>query len=98
VSRLHPDIRQCKSTEIFEVIRLGLIGGGMAAVNALVKTRQYMDSEPLDGNRDVAYAIVLAGLMRLHGEELEEAPPPSGEKKARKTRGSTSSPSPEPPH
>ena len=97
VTRLHPDIRQCRSGEIFEVIRLGLIGGGMQAVQALTMARKYMDSEPLDANRDVAYAITLAGLMRLHGKDMEDEAPP-GKTKARKTtRGSTSSPLPEPP-
>lgn len=96
VTRLHPDIRLCKSTEIFEVIRLGLMGGGMQAVTALTKTRQYMDSEPIDYNRDVAYAVALAALMRLHGKDLEEQPPPEKGRARKRTSGSTSSPSLEP--
>lgn len=87
-SRLHKEIKLCRLKDISEVLRLGLIGGGMAPVEALVKVRKYVDERPIDENRDIAYAVSLAALMRLHSKELET---PSGERKAaKKTKGSTS--------
>lgn len=94
VTRLSPEIRQCKLSDITEVIRLGLIGGGMVPVEALVKVQRYAEERPIDENRDVAYAIALAGLMRLHSNEVEKA---SGEPEAVKTNESTSPPSQVPP-
>jgi hypothetical protein len=95
VMRLSPETRVAKSREILEVIRLGLIGGGLQPVEAMVKAEQYVDRRPLDENRDVAYAIALASLMRLHSTEVEKAPeaPQSGETEAVKKRKSTSPPS-----
>lgn len=68
--------RKARSSEILEVLRVGLIGGGMAPVDALAKVRLYVDQRPLDENRDTAYAVALQGLMRVHSSEME---PPSGE-------------------
>ncbi len=86
-TRLAPEVRQARSTDIIEVIRLGLIGGGMKPVDALAKVRKYVDERPLDENRDTAYAIALAGLMRVHSGEPEQ---PSGEADAAETSASTS--------
>lgn len=86
-TRLSPEVRQARSTDIIEVIRLGLIGGGMKPVDALALVRKYVDERPLDENRDTAYAIVLAGLMRVHSSELEK---PSGEAEAPEPNASTS--------
>lgn len=95
VTRLSPDIRQCQLSDITEVIRLGLIGGGMLPVEALMKVQRYADERPIDENRDIAYAIALAGLMRLHSNEVEKS---AGEHGAVKTTaGSTSPPSQEQP-
>ncbi len=87
VTRLSPVIRTCRLTDISEVLRLGLIGGGMKPADALAKVRKYVDERPVDENRDIAYAITLAALHRLHSNELEK---PSGEQEAAKTQGSTS--------
>ncbi|WP_343229054.1 gene transfer agent family protein [Rhizobium setariae] len=90
VTRLSPEIRQCRLPDISEVIRLGLIGGGKSPTDALVLVRRYVDERPIDENRDTAYAIALAGLMRVHTSEVEK---PSGEPEAAKTDGSISPPS-----
>jgi len=82
--RLSPDARQARLVEIREVIRLGLIGGGMKPVDAMAKVARYVDERPLDESRDVAYAVVLAGLTRLHSIEAD---PPSGEAQAAKPAG-----------
>lgn len=71
-------LRTAKSSEISEVLREGLIGGGMKPVEALTKVRQYVDERPLDENRDAAYAVALQGLMRVHSSEME-TPPGEGE-------------------
>lgn len=63
--------RRARSTEIFHVIRIGLVGGGMKPVDALARVRRYVDSRDLNENCDVAYAIALQGLARVHGSELE---------------------------
>ncbi|MBN9018723.1 MAG: gene transfer agent family protein [Rhizobiales bacterium] len=91
--RLDPALRTARLGDITEVIRLGLIGGGMTPVDALAKVRRYVDERPIDESRDTAYAIVLAGLMRVHGDEVKA----SGEAKAAERNGSTSPPSEEPP-
>lgn len=92
VSRLSPQVRDCRLSDISEVLRLGLIGGGLSPVEALAKVRRYVDERPIDENRDVAYAIGLAALTRVHTKELEK---PSGEAVAAEMTGSTSPPSEE---
>lgn len=88
LTRLNPVVRECKLSDITEVLRLGLVGGGTAPVDALVKVQRYADERPIDENRDVAYAVVLAAVMRLHSNEVEKG---VGERAAaKKKRGSTS--------
>lgn len=88
--------RVAKSTEISEVLRVGLIGAGMVPTDALAKIRRYVDERPLEENRDTAYAVALAGLLRVHGDEVDKEP---GEADASETTlsGSTSGPSEEMP-
>lgn len=84
--RLSPVERDARLADIREVLRLGLIGGGMKPADALTKVRKYVDERPLDENRDIAYAVVLAGLARVNSAEA----PPSGEADAAETNVSTS--------
>lgn len=70
-----------------EVIRIGLIGGGMAPIEAKALTRRYVDERPLAESVAVAYGVLRAGLERLHSNELEEA---LGEQTAAKSSASTS--------
>ena len=84
--RLSPAERDARLADIREVLRLGLVGGGMKPVDALTKVRKYADERPIDENRDTAYAVVLAGLTRISTAEA----PQSGEGKAAKTSSSTS--------
>lgn len=86
--RLDPALREARLVDIMNVIRLGLIGGGMTPVDALVKVRRYVDARPLDEGRDVAFAVVLAGLARVHSDRLADDPP--GEAPAPEASGSTS--------
>lgn len=80
-------VRKCRLSDISEVLRLGLIGGGMAPVDALAKVRKYVDERPIEENRDIAYAVGLAALMRVHSNELETPP---GEAEAADSSASTS--------
>jgi len=80
-------VRQCRLQDISEVIRIGLIGGGMVPVDAMALVKRYVDERPLDESRDVAYGIGLAALMRVHTNEVESPP---GEAKAARSKGSTS--------
>jgi hypothetical protein len=89
--RLSPQVRDVRTADIVEVLRIGLIGGGMKPVEAMLLVRRYVDERPLDENRDAAYAVVLAALSRVRTED-----PPKGESQAAKTEGSTSPPSAEP--
>lgn len=84
--RLSPAERDARLADIREVLRLGLIGGGLKPVDAMVKVRKYVDERPVDENRDIAYAVVLAGLARVNSVEVN----PSGEGDAAKTSVSTS--------
>jgi len=84
--RLSPAERDARFADVREVLRLGLIGGGMKPVDALTKVRRYIDERPIDENRDVAYAVVLAGLTRVSSGEAA----PSGEADAAETSASTS--------
>lgn len=87
-------VRTCRLSDISETLRIGLIGGGMKPVEALALVRRYVDERPLDENRDIAYAVGLAALMRVHSDQLETA---SGEADAAEPDGSTSPPSAETP-
>lgn len=70
--RLSPMVRAPRITDITEVLRCGLIGGGMKPIEALKLVRRYVDQHQLDDSRDVAYAVAMAGLARVHGDELTE--------------------------
>ncbi|OLP44648.1 gene transfer agent family protein [Rhizobium oryziradicis] len=82
--------RTATSSEIREVLRLGLIGGGAKPADALPLVRKYVDERPLDENRDTAHVICLAALARVHGDGVS-----AGENVA-ELSGSTSPPSMEP--
>jgi len=88
--------RTAKSKEISEVLRVGLIGGGMPPADALAKVRRYCDERPLDENRTYAYGVCLKAIQRVHTDETEEDAP--GETEAAietDTDASTSPPSEE---
>jgi hypothetical protein len=92
--RLSPSERNARLADIRETLRLGLIGGGMVPIDALTKVRRYIDERPLEDNRDAAYSVVLAGLMRVFTLEKDAAP---GEQEAAEPDASTSPPSEEVP-
>jgi hypothetical protein len=95
-ARLSPELRSPRLKDISETLRIGLIGGGMKPVDALALVRRYVDERPVDENRDVAYAVVMAGLARVHPGEFKEMD--EGEAPAAGPSGSTSPPSTPEPH
>lgn len=65
--------RQPRLRDMREPLRIGLIGGGKPPVDALKLVRRYIDERPLDENREFALAVILAGLARVHADEIESA-------------------------
>lgn len=78
--------KQCRET-----IRLGLIGGGMAPVDALAKVARYCDERPLTESLATTHGILKAALRQVHGT------PQPGEAEAAKSDEQTSPPSTQPP-
>lgn len=83
LSRLYAN--QWRMEDITNVIRLGLIGGGMAPAEALKKTRTYVEDRPPLENVLVAQVILASG---LHGAPDD----PVGEALGEAVTGSTTSP------
>jgi len=52
------------------IIRLGLVGGGMVPVDALKLVRSYVESRPPMENLQTAIAILAAGCMGAPDEEI----------------------------
>lgn len=59
-------------SDIADTIRLGLIGGGMAPVDALKKVRTYVEERPPMENVIFAQAILSAALMGAPDERVGE--------------------------
>lgn len=76
---------QWLAEDISNVIRLGLVGGGMTPADALKKTRTYVEERVPIENVLYAQAILAAGLQGAPDEALGEA---DGEA----ANGSTTSP------
>lgn len=64
---------QWLAEDISNVIRLGLIGGGMTPADALKKTRTYVEERVPIENVLYAQAILAAGLQGAPDEALGEA-------------------------
>lgn len=56
--------------DIRESIRLGLIGGGMKPLDALVLVKRYVDERPLAENVVHATAVLLAAVMGVPGDPV----------------------------
>lgn len=82
-------VREIRAREMREVLRCGLIGGGMEPVKALQLVKRYLDERPLDESRDTVFAVALAGLARIEGDRAGEA----AEGETGEPSGSTSPPS-----
>lgn len=74
LNRLHTG--QWRIEDISNVIRLGLIGGGLEPVKALKLIRAYVEARPPMENHPHAVAILAAGLIGAEDERLGEAEAP----------------------
>lgn len=63
--------------DVSNIIRLGLIGGGMKPTDALAKVRTYVEKRPPLENLMLAHAIIMAGLLGAPDEPAGEAGAPS---------------------
>jgi hypothetical protein len=64
---------QWRVEDISNVIRLGLIGGGMTPADALKKVRTYVEDRPPLENVIIAQTVLTAALMGAPDESLGEA-------------------------
>lgn len=70
--------------DVYETIRIGLIGGGAAPNKALALVQRYVAKRPLLENVSTAQAIILAALVGIGEDEvIDEPPPPPGESEAK---------------
>jgi hypothetical protein len=74
--------------DVRETVRLGLIGGGMDPVRAMVAVKSHVDGRPLAQSVLLAYEILAAALVGVPGDETGKKPgaeavaPASSEKMA----------------
>lgn len=78
--------------DVANIIRLGLIGGGMKPVDALAKVRHYVEARPMGESYPAAHLILGAALYGADDEPL----PGKDEAVEQPTTGSPSLPSTEP--
>lgn len=71
LNRLHDG--SWRVEDISNVIRLGLIGGGLKPADALRLTRAYVEARPPLENAPVAMSILMAALMGAPEEKVGEA-------------------------
>ncbi|MDH3232197.1 MAG: gene transfer agent family protein [Alphaproteobacteria bacterium] len=67
LNRLHDD--SWHAEDISNVIRLGLIGGGMPPAAALALVERYVEQRPLLESRDTARAILFCALVGAPDED-----------------------------
>ena len=70
LTRLHS--KACMVEDISNVLRLGLIGGGMTPADALKKTRSYVEARPPAENLLHAIAVLSAGCYGAPEEQIEK--------------------------
>lgn len=83
----------CRLDDISEVIRWGLIGGGLSPVEATKLIRLYVEGRPPAESRMTAYAVMAAGCLGAPEEQIEkklEAPDQDGESTISQTGSSGS--------
>lgn len=91
--------RSCKIDDVRETIRLGLIGGGLAAEAALQLVKDYFDGRPLMPHCAAAMSILGAALVGAPDDPVDEpgrgdsAPGKPAAAKGKKKAASPSPPS-----
>lgn len=56
-------LRAMRLDDAREIIRIGLIGGGMTPVNALVLVKRYVEQRPIEENVELALSVMEAALF-----------------------------------
>jgi tail tube GTA-gp10-like protein len=71
---LHDRLRDgsCRLEDISEVIRWGLIGGGLSPVEATQKLKLFVQDRPPAETRLTAYAVMAAGCFGAPEEQIEK--------------------------
>jgi hypothetical protein len=67
--------RRWRVDDIRETLRLGLIGGGLKPVEALVLIKRYVDERPLMENAPAAQTVLLAALVGVKDDEVGKGSP-----------------------
>lgn len=67
-----PPPKDASPTYVIETIRLGLVGGGMEAVAALRKVRDYVGPGQINENIQTAFAIIGVALQGVPEDEPEK--------------------------
>lgn len=60
--------------DVRETLRLGLIGGGMDPVKALVLIRRYVDDRPWTESVAPALAVIMVAMVGVPGDEVGKKP------------------------
>lgn len=64
---------QWLAQDVRETIRLGLIGGGMKAEDAVLLVKRYVDGRPLAESRPIAHTVLLAALVGVKDDAAGKA-------------------------
>lgn len=75
LNRLHT--HHWRIEDLSNVIRLGLVGGGLEPVKALKLVRTYVEARPPMESHPYAVAVLSAGLIGAEDEPLGEADAPN---------------------
>lgn len=74
--------RRWRVDDVRETLRLGLIGGGMTPVDALILVKRYVDDRPIMESVPTAFAVLMAALIGVPddpvGKAEAEEPAPAG--------------------
>lgn len=69
-----PDpVKGLSPKHVAQIIRLGLIGGGMPAGDALKKVRMYVEQRPANEWLNLAFEVMIAGLEGAPDEPVGES-------------------------
>ncbi|SCX88407.1 gene transfer agent family protein [Paracoccus tibetensis] len=88
-----PPPKDASPAYVIETIRLGLIGGGMEAIAALKKVRDYVGPGQINENIQTAFAIIGVALQGVPEDEPEKPEAGDGTSSNLSPAGASASPS-----
>lgn len=86
--------RTWRVDDVRETIRLGLMGGGKGASEALTFVKRYVDDAPLTDNVHVAQAILLAALIGVSDDPVGAQKKSPTDREMEKSSSPATSPTP----